>query len=193
MKHLRTSFTALLIASASFTSAMAGSQLYVGVSAFGTFSDDQDFDLNGTTVSQIDFDTGFGFGGNIGYDFGDFRSEVELLSFNNDISISTNTQVLDSDINSLAFMANVYYDVPTGTKLSPYIGLGAGMVDVDSIDTVFAYQGMVGVSYAINNVHEVYGGYRYFGADTVEDNVTSGKVEFDYGLHNIELGYRMRF
>ena len=106
-------------------------------------------------------------------------------------------------------MANGIYSFKFG-KLRPYAGLGLGLarhaieseetsieVDGETEDlskvsensTAFAYQGMVGVGYALSDNAEVRLGYRYF---------ATAKADFDgvdmtYGTHNFELGLLYRF
>jgi opacity protein-like surface antigen len=64
------------------------------------------------------------------------------------------------------------------------------MVDIDGEDTVFAYQGMAGASYSLNERSEIYGGYRYFGSDGAD---LGGGANLDYVSHSAEVGYRIRF
>ena len=95
-------------------------------------------------------------------------------------------------------MGNVYYDLPTGTKVKPYVGAGAGTIygeatnDIftDDDDFTFAYQLMAGANVEMNNGHEFVVGYRYLDG---EDLNVSGGSDFDLGSHNIEVGYRMPF
>lgn len=195
--HRTACLTAIALAISPVSSALAAAAdtpLYASLSLFSVFSDDQDMDLNGSKIADIDLDTGIGFSGALGYQFSNFRAEMELAYRDNDVTITSSpVNNIGGNLDSLALMLNGYYDVKTHSRITPYIGAGVGMVDVDGIDTVFAYQGMVGASYSLNPTNDVFLGYRYFGADTVEDNVSTGKVGFDYDSHNIELGYRLHF
>ena len=168
-------------------------QLYGALSLLAVWNDDADLDLNGVKVADIDYDAGFGISGAIGYDWGNVRTELELVSRSNDMDITAGAVTLGGDIDSLALMGNLYYDQHNSSDFTPYIGVGLGAVDVDGFDTVFAYQAMGGVTYTIDKQNEVFVGYRYFGAETVDDTQVAGGVEFDYESHNAEIGYRIRF
>ena len=76
-----------------------------------------------------------------------------------------------SEDQSLAMMVNGYYDFDTGSAVTPYVGLGVGAArtsHTDSTDNItsrqwnFAYQGIVGASYAVNDQMSVSLDYRYF-------------------------------
>lgn len=106
---------------------------------------------------------------------------------------------------SLAFLGNVYYDIDTGTALTPYIGVGAGIAQVKATgndnagysfsdtDWTFAYQGIAGVSYSFTDNLAATLDYRYF--DTVEPRFKGpfGRVEGEYASHSILLGLRYSF
>ncbi|MCW2247521.1 outer membrane protein OmpA-like peptidoglycan-associated protein [Azospirillum fermentarium] len=106
---------------------------------------------------------------------------------------------------SLSFMGNVLYDIDTGTPITPYIGVGAGIAQVKATgddgagyrfsdtDWVFAYQGIAGVSYSFTNNLAATLDYRYF--DTVDPKFKGplGRVEGEYASHSILLGLRYSF
>lgn len=110
---------------------------------------------------------------------------------------------------TLAFMGNVLYDIDTGSPITPYIGVGAGIAQVkadarnnltgaaaysfNDTDWVFAYQGIAGVSYSFTNNLAATLDYRYF--DTVDPKFKgpNGRVEGEYASHSILLGLRYSF
>lgn len=107
---------------------------------------------------------------------------------------------------ALSFMGNVYYDINTGTAFTPYIGVGAGVAQVkltandpannyrvSDTDWVFAYQGIVGVSYSFTNNLAATLDYRYF--DTIDSKFKgpNGRVEGEYASHSVLLGLRYSF
>jgi opacity protein-like surface antigen len=77
-----------------------------------------------------------------------------------------------SKVKSKAWMLSAYYDIVQHNKWSVYggVGLGQARTDVSTNDTVvqgsgsdtnFAWQGELGVGYALTNAFQIYGGYRY--------------------------------
>jgi opacity protein-like surface antigen len=121
----------------------------------------------------------------------------------------------DGDVQVLSFMLNTYFDIDTGTALTPFIGGGIGVAKIDAEirargsvsesvsddDVVFAYQGIVGVAYAINANTSLDLSYRYFAtADPdFEDEYDIGYDHFkggldsEYGGNHLMLGFRYSF
>ncbi len=104
------------------------------------------------------------------------------------------------EIESQSIMLNAYYDINTGTKLTPYVGAGFGYANVegklsiegesDSVDdNNFAWQIGAGSSYALNEKILLDAGYRYvdYGDFTKED------VNVDTTAHELYVGARYAF
>lgn len=106
-------------------------------------TDDVEF-TNGTNTVETDFDTGFTFGGAVGYrwtdyNFGSFvpRTELEVSYTENDVDTidfsgngAGNEVVADgSQISNVGIYGNVFFDLPNviSNDLTPYIGGGAGI------------------------------------------------------------------
>jgi len=165
---------------------------------------------NGTSSEKVTHDAGFGLLANGGYAFGPFRAEGEFGWRDNGtnkvggISGSGNVQAYD-------LMANGYYDIKTGTAWTPYLGVGIGAVDIvnnklgnnvtgnltkDS-DIVFGYQGIAGVSYALNDHLALNADYRYLGTTRGEfapsNNAYSQKVKAPYEAHSLLVGFTYKF
>jgi opacity protein-like surface antigen len=80
-------------------------------------------------------------------------------------------------VSNWAVMGNAYYDFNSGGSIQPYIGGGLGIQKVDvryspsnvgvsrGDKAVFAYQGMAGLTYKVSPSFEVFGEYKYRGAD----------------------------
>lgn len=166
---------------------------YVAFSGHAAFTEDSDTTLSGLPINTS-FDTGFGIGAALGYDLAGsgLRLEGEMVYRYNEAEVSSPPFpfTASADVDSIAYMANAYYDINTNSSITPYVGAGAGMVDVDGEDTVFAYQGMLGAAFNINANNELYAGYRYFAA---EDADLGGGASLEYVSHSAELGYRIRF
>ncbi|TWA88028.1 outer membrane protein OmpA-like peptidoglycan-associated protein [Azospirillum brasilense] len=196
------------------TAAMAATEgFYVGAGAGVNWTRDADLRFENTPT---DASTSFKLGG-----IGDIsagyataagpRAELEFAwRWRNaiDSTDSSNTAVngLGGKASSLAFMGNVLYDINTGTAFTPYIGVGAGIAQVrldlggfDDRDWVFAYQGIAGVSYALNQNLALTLDYRYFATlDPKFDlggpaGLASSTVKGEYQNHTIMAGLRYTF
>ena len=159
------------------------------------------------------YDFGYTFGGAVGYDFGDFRVDVEVgyLSVGGDLTLAG---VKDDKADNLtlavvAGTANAWYDIDTGTPFTPYVGAGAGGANVSATikDTpeykgtgwAFAYLGGAGVTYAITPQIEIDLGYRLLGALGVEVKHANYVPDLDVSFtpsimtHRLALGVRFAF
>jgi len=165
--------------------------------------------LSGST----EFDTGWAVLGTVGYGFANnWRIELEGGYRSNDLTASFEVpavtvpsapvafsaatawpRVIDSVDGSLeewTAMINVIYDVPLTDALDLSIGVGAGIdfsnlevAGVDDSDTNFAYQAIVGLSYAINKRLDLTLTYRYLNVDAP---TYSAEVSKDYYAANLE-------
>ncbi len=187
---------------------------YLAANASMTFIEDMDLsDTVSGSVSrgELSGDEGVGFAGAIGYrprNTGGFmdqlRFEVEVGVMSNDVDTITSTAgalpAISGDVQSDRLMANLYLDYDATGQFRPYIGGGVGAarihLDQDE-DTVFAYQGMIGMYYtpASFPLLEFGLGYRYLGASDVEltSATSGGQLEFDYEVHSLEAGIRAYF
>ncbi len=116
---------------------------------------------------------GYSFGGMIGYDFVGPRVELEGLYNNSKATVSGASQGFGATKDEIAVMANILYDFNAGGTIVPYIGAGAGVafekvsaLNAQDNNTVFAYQGIVGVGYNIDSQFRVNLEGRYFGTST---------------------------
>ena len=106
-------------------------------------------------------------------------------------------------IENKSIMLNAYYDIDTGTKLTPYVGAGLGMShqqykvkadDIKKSSDEFAWQLGAGVSYAATDNVSVDLGYRYvdYGSFTsYSDEEESDK--FSSKANEFYLGVRYAF
>lgn len=116
-----------------------------------------------------------------------------------------------------SLMANVYYDIPVTDLISIYFGAGAGISSVNGqsikshsddskfvkfkkkrghLDTVFAWQAMSGISYAISDNVDLIAGYRLFA--TAKPTIAKiGKEKIKLKnipvTQSVELGLRFKF
>jgi outer membrane protein OmpA-like peptidoglycan-associated protein len=149
-----------------------------------------------------------------GYAFGPWRAEAEVgWRENGNDKVTTPGFGQGSgggDIEPWSLMINGYYDIDTGTKFTPYLGLGVGMVDLtgkiaeggttitDMGRTGFGYQGIAGVAYKVNDQLSIKGEYRYLATletDLPDDSssVGAGTAKMTYQSHALLVGFVYRF
>jgi outer membrane protein OmpA-like peptidoglycan-associated protein len=117
------------------------------------------------------------------------------------------------NLDAASALANVYYDIATGTAITPFIGVGVGGVDVsaDKIryttaalhtlsnkdQIVFGYQGIVGASYALTDTLSLKADYRYLGTSTAslqeDPSYGAGKAKGTYAAHSVLVGFTYKF
>jgi opacity protein-like surface antigen len=215
MKRKVFGLLATLLASACLVSvSFAANVPYLGVQVGGTWVEDADIDYNNPLFNdgEATFDTGFNVGITGGVDCGPGRYELELSYRQNDfdeISAPGFASIpVGGDISALAFMANAFWDIETGSPVTPYLGGGIGVANVsindlaepafgqiaDDDDTVFAYQFGAGVALELNPNMALDLGYRYFATSDPEfTDVEGDKFESEYKTHNASLGLRIMF
>ncbi|MBU5612690.1 outer membrane protein [Geomonas azotofigens] len=173
--------------------------------------------FTGGTVfdDRIKFDPGLNVGGTLGYDFGFMRFEGEISY--KDLQLNTVTdrgtgerfRVTDGNVDTTAFMANVFVDLHNDTPITPYVGGGVGFAALHMNDVVgyslstpgvtglymaddqvvFAYQAGGGLELALNRQLSLDLAYRYFGTSQASFIST----EFEVKSHNASVGLRLKF
>ena len=193
---------------------------YVGVGVKGGLALLDDASNDGEAITfDSEYDAGLGVSGTFGYSFTrSLRAEAEVAGRVNDAdsfdferdqltaaSFSGETEA-EGDVQSIAFMLNGYYDLDTGSRWMPYVGVGVGAAYVeaelatggqgivDDDDVVFAYQAMIGVAYQTTAFSAIGLGYRYFATDDPDLEAPNGTTfSSEYSSHNIELELRLKF
>ncbi len=205
-----------------YTSKLPTSNYFYGSGSvgIGSQSDVKDKDTSGS----ISFGTAFQLNGAVGYQWKAARAEVELGNrfFGADKAKDGNggTVSLDGNINATTFLVNGYYDIPTGSKLRPYVGAGIGLgvnsgkisfkdqngntikdennntIKEDIGGTAFAYQAKVGVEYEVAKKGNVFAEFKY--ANTggyklkADANVDNGEIK-SFNSFGVNIGYRQGF
>ncbi len=153
-------------------------------SSFSMTTADPVFGSSTATVNSY-FQTGWAAGGMIGYDFVGPRVEVEAVYRDNMATVNgvdqgATTASLGTDFNQTSIMANVLYDFLAGQRITPYIGAGVGVaflnasaMGASSSSTQFAYQGIVGVGWNIDQQFRLNLDGRYFGTTSPSLNWTA--------------------
>ena len=197
---------AALLAVAPAIAAAEGINVYLDIAGGANFLEDSD--ISGTGLdTDADFDPGFAVKAAIGSALGSgFRFEAEFAYRQNDAD-SVGGSGASGDVSAWSLMGNAIYDIKTGGRLTPYIGVGAGVAgidwndvtpvgggSVDDNDTLFAYQGIAGAAYRVNDNLQLTLDYRYFATEE-PDLTTSTDTNFDtdYRSHSIMVGLRWTF
>jgi opacity protein-like surface antigen len=155
------------------------------------------------TGGSFQFDDGYVVQGAIGYDTGDitsygkFRIEAEIGYSENDnesITVGAVTAAANGQFEQTSYMVNTYIDFVPGGTLRPYLGVGLGFVDGDQSITVggltasgsgteFAYRGLAGLSWHLDDNWALDFGYRFTAYDA------GGDVENHALVSGIRYGF----
>lgn len=182
--------------------------VYVGGQIDMSYQRDADSTVSGVT-NEINHGNGWGISGEAGYSWGNgLRLGGELVYRDAEVdSVSgTNSGAGGGAIHNKAVMANVYYDLDTGTRFTPYVGVGVGgsLVDADTVRTIngttiddssfeLAYQGILGTSVDLDGSWDFTVDYRYFATPDVKFKTVSGDAETENSSHNLMMGLRYVF
>jgi len=182
---------------------------YVGGNTDLAFQRKADSTVSGVT-DEFSYKTGWGLSGDVGYAWGNgIRTEGELVYRHAEADTVSGTSAgpVGGGIHNTALMGNVLYDFDTGTRLTPYIGagIGASLVDADNLRTVngatldedraaFAYQGIAGVSLALEGNWDFTADYRYFATPDLKFKTNAAtRAETENASHNLMMGIRYTF
>ena len=178
---------------------------YVGADAGVNFAQDTKFD----DTNKVKFDTGYGILGQVGYDFrGPLRAEAELGWRSNGVNKIDGAKAKGS-VDPATLLFNVYYDFHNSSAFTPFLGVGVGAaylnVDnarpkgvakgVDDGDLTFAYQGIAGASYAINDNWSLKGSYHYLRTTDgrFKDKSDGSRADANYKSHAVFVGFTYAF
>ena len=163
----------------------ASAQGYIGI--MGGVNIVQDTEIAGI---DLDFDEGGAFSLVGGYQVSsNFRVEGELAGRSNDLSDFSGA------VTSGAFLLNGFFDIPTGSGITPYFGGGVGVANVeldsgdDDDDTVAAFQLGAGIGFDVSQNLILSLDYRFF---ATEDPEFFG-AEYEYRNHTVLAGLRYKF
>ncbi len=218
-------FVVCLLAVCTFafaSSALAIDGMYVSGNVGAVILNHSDTTVGDLGSGRIGYDTGYAITAAVGRKVEYVRLEGELSYSASDMeggSVSYSDDTITAsgsaggDVQTLSFMLNTYFDIDTGTSLTPFIGGGIGVAKIDAKiwgrgtkeeggvvssisestsddDVVFAYQGIVGVAYAINANTSLDLSYRYF---ATSDPDFKGDIDSEYGGNHLMLGFRYSF
>jgi OOP family OmpA-OmpF porin len=144
--------------------------------------------------NSYNYNTGFAVGGKVGYDFVGPRVELEGIYRNNNgngiVPFGAGFANVSGQINQVAVLANLLYDFAPGAVITPYIGAGAGVAFIDPslsagctmCSTQFAYQGILGLAWNIDQSFRVSLDGRYFGTTNGGTTYTNNNISVMLGL-----------
>ena len=189
---------------------------YVQVEGGVMLVEDLDFDINGIEDdSTADFDTGYDFGGLVGYDFGPIRLEAEGSYREADVSQLTVGTVrfpnppgsgapgvypTTGEASALSFMVNALADFGPDDSLQAFVGGGVGVsrtkvttaIDLsrpnglEDSDTGFAWQILAGLRAPLSDRIDAGIKYRFFNQDNVSlVNAYADTLEGNFRSHSI--------
>jgi OmpA-OmpF porin, OOP family len=198
--------TGLFVAMAGTASAeQPGPYLSLGVGA--NFLNDADLTGNGVS-DKASFNTGWAAMGAVGYAFDkNWRSELELGFRRNDIDSLTGGGGNAGNVSAGSLMANLLYDFDTGSKWTPYLGVGVGAVrykanglqptgttTINDSDTNLAAQGILGIAYDVSQSTQLFLDYHYLQSDDPSVNNSAGtSLSTEYKSHTVMIGFRYSF
>jgi len=178
---------------------------------------------------EVDFDPGFAVGGSVGYAFeetafGRFRVEIEGSYRENDVDNGrtlAGRQTFRGDTSAVAGLAMIYYDlVDVSEFVTPFIGAGAGVANIDSdvtyapgdtdapsttafggnTETEFAWQAVAGFSMpVVPGIDLTLDGCYFattdpdFDRQIIETGATTGRFDSEFETWQITAGFRFSF
>lgn len=172
----------------------------------GAYQNLSDTSLNyedGITPSvDVGFENGYAIGVAAGWQFTpNWRAEGELGYRENSLLIVTPGNNPDGSARATTMMVNGYFDLPTKTLFTPYIGAGIGAAylqqDIAASGTqitdehawAFAYQGMIGASATLTDTVSANLEYRYMAtSEPLYKDVTGSFYKSRYGSNAVMAG-----
>ena len=161
-------------------------------------------DNNGYFGDQVEYENGWAGLGEIGYAFnGHWRGELELGMRRNEIDKIDGVSVDTGDLRNYTAMINAIWDAPISNKWALSLGAGVGVDRVTQSffgdhfsDTVFAAQGIAGLTYQMSAHWDLHLTYRYLWAADPEVGLESCAIrqvcetDIDLRKHTLTVGFR---
>lgn len=128
------------------------------------------------------------------------RAEVEyglLNKTHNTVKALQSSVELQTQLQTV--MANVYYDLDTGTAVTPYLGVGVGYARIEekafdkTTEDNLAWNIGVGVSVNLTYNVDVEAGYRYTAYGKIKDRTPDEYAKRNYHSQEFLLGVRYTF
>ncbi|HEY2035260.1 MAG TPA: outer membrane beta-barrel protein [Rhizomicrobium sp.] len=147
------------------------------------------------TTSHENFDTGYAYGGAVGYDMGDgTRVELDALHQMSNLSGISGTPA-SGHLQSTSLMVNGQYDLTHQTQFTPYVGVGVGAQNVGaSINGVHdadwkpAYQAEAGLRTNISDKVSLFGEYRFSQSEAADLTLGGASAHQHFADHGVLAG-----
>lgn len=175
---------------------------YIGVETGGNWVEDVDAVgtvLGAPITGSSSLDSGWALIGTVGHSLGgNWRIEGELGYRSNETDTGGYVEVTE-----LSFMLNVLHDIALSPSLDLSLGAGIGYDETtfdfgglaEESDGDFAYQGIVGLNWAVGSMTDLTFTYRYFTVGGPEISLGAGVATAafdDITKHTLSVGLRFR-
>lgn len=150
-------------------------------------------DVNADDVN-VEYDTGFAFAGQFGYNFQNIRLGGE---FGYQIADGESDADVREEISTTRFTLNGYFDIPLAPTFGPYVGGGLGVANLrsgddlsdgfDDEDSAFTWHGEVGLNIGLNDRFFVGPAYRY---QWIDSNIGGQSEPLVSHIFGVSLRYQ---
>jgi len=190
--------------------ALADSGLYLKAYGGFNFTAESEFQtadaLSLLDGGDVDYDTGQAFGLSVGYRMENgLALELDYSYRSNDLgSINLSNLEISGDLSSVGILGNVVYYPSFGHLISPYVGVGLGVLqeidaDIrinedqfgDFEDSTIAWQAFLGINISALDNMAVFSELRFFSGPGPELSNGLGALDFDY--NNVSLVFGLNF
>jgi OmpA-OmpF porin, OOP family len=186
--------SAAILSLASAASAQSQPGYYVSGEGGVSFLPNLQLKSAGVT-SHENFDTGYAYGGAVGYDMGNgTRVELDALHQMSNLS-SVGGVSANGHLQSTSLMVNGQYDLMQNTQFTPYVGVGVGAQNVGvSINGVHdadwkpAYQAEAGLRTNISDKVSLFGEYRFSQSEAAGLSLGGASAHQHFADHGILAG-----
>lgn len=187
--------------------------LYWSGSVGVNFVDKAALKVDGNKEADLNFDFPYGVNLALGYQWKEARAELEggyrIVGVKEITGTNGRKNEVTGDISALTILLNGYYDIPTGSKLRPYLGLGVGLgfndgnvflegnanSKLDIGGTFFTYQAKSGLQYEIAKKANIFAELKYVGNGsykTKNNDLNDPEVD-SLSYLGMGIGYRQSF
>lgn len=193
---------AALIGLALCVPSMARAEAYISAHVGGGQASDTTIDNSTSADHKLTHDLGFDLGVAVGYELPFFRAEVELNSRNGDVHRIDGENAREGDVTGYSAMANLYLDLQNRSPVTPFIGVGGGVLRLaiddlrsdsvtitDESGSTEAWQLMAGVAVKLDPHTSVDLTYRYLDSNDLH----WAGATVDYSVNSVVVGLRYTF
>jgi len=183
---------------------------YLSVAPAAVFPFSVETTSPGLAPAETKVEGGWEIGAGLGYRRRDFRMEGEATYGRHeasDIRFAGGGGDLSGHYTLWGATVNVFYDFPTGVRLRPYVGVGAGVVRFEARDirlanfppteglcNLFTYRLMAGFSWMLSDAWRLTAGYRFAGMNGPEFETGGALLSGEpFYMHAFSAGIQYHF